>query len=204
MTRFRLAAITLLTLCALGPGKAAAVAGSPTDAIKRTNDQLNGLLRKQKASAGKTAEQISERLTKTVNAFLDFEELAKRALGKHWDKRSGKERKQFVEILSKLIEKSYVKQLKSNLDYRLEYRGEKVSGEQAEVKTVVKVKREGRTEEVEIAYKMQKTKRGWMVYDMITDEVSVVRNYRSQFNRIISRDSYEVLVKKMKAKLQRI
>ena len=69
---------------------------------------------------------------------------------------------------------------------------------------LIKVKKDGRTSEIVIEYKMRRAKGRWVVYDVITDDVSIVRNYRSQFNRIIRRDSYEVLVKKMRRKLEKL
>ena len=197
MTRISATAI-VTSIVLLSAGQALALAESPMVTIRKTNTTLHTLLKKQ--SKGKA----SARLKKVVNAFLDFEELARRSLGKHWDKRTPAQRAEFVEILGELIERNYVKQLRGNLGYKLEYRDQKIEGDKAHVVTVVKVTKDGRTEEVTVEYKMRKTKRGWMAYDVITDDVSVVRNYRSQFNRIISRDSYEELVKKMRRKLQKI
>lgn len=172
-------------------------------AIRRTNDQLNSLLRKQSKKSGPAAEKLEKQLKETINRFLDFEELARRSLAKHWEKRSAAEQREFVGILRELIERNYLKQLRGNLEYEVVYREEKVNGETARVLTAVQVKGEGRrAEEVEIAYKMRKTKSGWMVFDVITDEVSIVNNYRSQFNRIINQQSYEALVNKMRRKLE--
>ena len=202
----QLSTISVAVLLALlgSNNDAAAYAESPTQAIRRTNRTLNTLLRKKVRDGTPAAKRVEARLKKAVKGFLDFEELARRSLGKHWKKRTAVERAEFTGILAALIERNYVKQLRSNLSYRLEYRDEKVKDGAARVITVVKIEKNGRTEAVEIEYRMRKTARGWMVYDVITDEVSVVRNYRSQFNRIIRRDSYEVLVKKMRRKLERI
>lgn len=177
---------------------------SPTKSIKNTNKTINALLRKRASEGSAAAKRIKDRLKKAVNNFLDFEELSRRALGKHWEKRTPEERAEFVQILSDLIHRNYLKQLRDNLDYKLEYGEESVNGTTARVVTTVKVTKDGRTEEVEIEYRMHKTKTGWRVIDVITDEVSIVRNYRSQFNRIIRRDSYEALVKKMRNKLKTI
>lgn len=197
MTKTRAIAI-ISSVVLLSTGQALALAESPMVTIRKTNSTLHSLLKKE--GEGKPSRKVKQ----VVNGFIDFEELARRSLGKHWEKRTPAERAEFVEILAELIERNYVKQLRGNLGYKLEYRDQKVDGDKAHVVTVVKVTKDGRTEEVTVEYKMRKTKRGWMAYDVITDDVSVVRNYRSQFNRIITRDSYEELVKKMRRKLEKI
>ena len=182
---------------------APARAESPKQTIQRLNNQINKLLR-QKVKKGSAAEKkMKADVTKAVNSLLDFEELARIALHKHWKERSEKERTEFVGILRDLIERNYVKQLRSNLDYKLEYRGEKTAGDKGQVDTAVSVTKKGRVTEVLITYMMKKGKNGaWVVYDVITDEVSIANNYRSQFNRIIRKESYDALVKKMKRKLE--
>jgi phospholipid transport system substrate-binding protein len=193
---------TPLVLLALLMLAAPAQAQTPKQTLQRINTKINKLLR-QKAAKGSAAEKkLKAEVKKTVNSLLDFNELAKLALNKHWKDRSEKQRTEFVGILQDLIERNYVKQLRSNLDYKLVYRSEKVDGNQAYVDTVVSVERKGRVTEVQIAYKMRKSEKGWMVWDVITDEVSIVNNYRSQFNRIIRKESYDALVKKMKRKLE--
>ena len=186
----------------LSAGRASAYAQSPIHTLKRTNEQINRLLRKEKAkSSNKT--KIQESLKKAINRFLDFRELARLALARHWTTRSEAERAEFVSILRQLIEKSYLKQLRSNVEYKIDYRSEKVTGNTARVITTIMVDRDGRPEEVTIEYKMRRGK-SWMVYDVVTDDVSIVRNYRSQFNRIIRTKSYEKLVEKMRRKLETI
>ena len=186
---------TLLLL--LGAAPAPALAGAPTASIKRTNAKLQRLLRK------KQSEAVKQRLRKLVNGFIDFGELARLSLGKHWDKRSEKERAEFTQTLRDLIEHNYLRQLRSNLDYKVEYRDESLRGGKAKVTTAVKVVKNRRPTEVVITYKMRKAGGTWMVYDVVTDDVSVVRNYRSQFNRIIKKNSFEHLLEKMRTKVEK-
>jgi phospholipid transport system substrate-binding protein len=186
---------------ALAGRAGAATAEGPLGKVRRTNDRIMGLLRKQaRSSAG--AKPIDRELTRVVAQFLDFPELARLALGRHWEARSATERQEFSELLRQLIERSYLKQLRSNLNYTVRYLGEKIVGDQAEISTSIEVKRKGRSEALVIQYKMRQGTGGWMVYDVITDDVSVVRNYRSQFNRIIQRQSYNALLEKLRRKLK--
>lgn len=187
-------------ICLIGLQSAAAQ--TPTNMLRKTHARINKLLKKKVAKGSADDARIKTAITKEVNAFLDFAELARLSLGKHWAKRTEAEQQEFTQILKDLIERNYVKQLRSNLGYKLEYRTEKISGDAALVSTAVKVKKKNRTSEILIDYKLRKTSGKWMAFDVITDEVSVVKNYRSQFNRIIRKNSYEHLVKKMRSKLE--
>jgi phospholipid transport system substrate-binding protein len=186
----------------LSIASAHAAAESPTLTLKKIHTRLNKLLAEKIKKGTPSAKKNQEEITKTVNTLLDFPELAKLSLGKHWEARSTQEKEDFIQLLKDLIERNYVKQLRTNLSYQLDYKAEEVESASALVQTSVKVKKDNRTTEILIDYKLRKTEQGWMVFDIITDEVSLIKNYRSQFNRIIRKESYEALVKKMKRKLE--
>jgi phospholipid transport system substrate-binding protein len=180
---------------------APAAAGGPMATLKSKNSDVDKLLR-QKVEKGSPAEtKQKDEIKQMAGTLLDYDELAKKSLVGHWDKLTPAQQKEFVSTLRELIERNYVKQLRSNLDYQVQYKTEEIEGEQAVVTTIVKVRTQGKNTDAEIVYKMRKTPDGWRVWDVITDEVSLVRNYRTQFNKIITEQSYEALIKKMKNKL---
>jgi phospholipid transport system substrate-binding protein len=176
-------------------------AESPIQVLQHTNEKVVKLLEKKTKPGSAEEKRVKSEAKKLINTLLDYGELGKRALAKNWGKRTEKERIEFVGLLRDLIERNYVKQLKSNLGYKIEYKKETIEGDEAKVETVVKVEKKGKVSEIAIEYVMRKAPTGWMVYDVVTDEVSIVKNYRSQFNRIIKRESYEALVKKMRKKI---
>jgi phospholipid transport system substrate-binding protein len=190
----------LLSLALLSNGRANAQ--SPTQVLRNAQTKINKLLSKKTKEGSVEGKKNKEEVKKIVNTLLDYQELAKLSLGKHWKDRTEKEQIDFTGILRDLIESNYIKQIRSNLGYTLEYRKEKNEGETAQVETVIKVKKNNRLTEIIIEYLLRKTKGSWMVYDLVTDGVSLVKNYRSQFNRIIRKESYEALVKKMKGKIE--
>ncbi|MBK8480438.1 MAG: ABC transporter substrate-binding protein [Proteobacteria bacterium] len=198
--RHPLILLAALSLIGVTGHAAAARTDGPLIKVRRTNDQIAMLLRKQ--TRGRAPKPIDRELTRVVAQFLDFPELARLALGRHWEKRTNAERQEFSELLRQLIERNYLKQLRSNLNYAVRYLGEEIVGDKAAITTAIDVKRKGRSEALQIQYKMRQGTDGWMVYDVITDDVSVVRNYRSQFNRIIQRQSYGALVEKLRSKLK--
>jgi phospholipid transport system substrate-binding protein len=193
-----LAFVMLLPSLALAAG----APGGPMSTLKQKNGEVDRLLR-QKVEKGTPAEtKQKDEIKQMAATLLDYDELAKKALAAHWDKLTPAQQKEFVSTLRELIERNYVKQLRSNLDYQVQYKNEEAEGDQATVTTVVKVNSSGKKTDAEIVYKMKKATDGWHVWDVITDEVSLVRNYKTQFNKIITEQSYDALIKKMKSKLK--
>ncbi len=195
---------TMVTVVAalVVPGLALAVVSGPMATLKQKNGEFERLL-KQKVDKGTTAEQKQkDEIKQLASTLLDYDELARRALAQHWEKLSATQQKEFVTTFRELIERNYVKQLRTNLDYQVQYKNEEVDGDGATVSTMVKVRTQGKSTDAEIVYKMKKATDGWRVWDVITDEVSLVRNYKTQFNTIITEQSYDALIKKMKSKLK--
>lgn len=177
-------------------------AEGPMRILKRSHTRINELLRNGYDSSTPKGKEVQATIKDLVNGFLDYRELGRRSLGKHWDARTKKEQEEFVSVLRELIERNYVKQLRSNIDYEVDYREETVTGEEATVLTVVRVEKNKRVAQTEILYKLRDVDGSWLVFDIVTDGVSLIRNYRTQFNRIINKESYPALLKKMQNKLE--
>ena len=175
--------------------------GGPMATLKQINGDVDKLL-KQKVDPNTPAEKKQKDDIKSLaGKLLDYGELAKRSLAQNWDKLTAPQREEFVSTLRELIERNYVKQLRTNLDYQVLYNNEEVKENEATVSTTVKVKTQGKATDADIVYKLRKDGERWVVWDVITDESSMVRNYRSQFSKIINEKSYDELIKKMKSKL---
>lgn len=194
-----LAALLAASLAGVGAALAAppAADGSPMARIKQTNDRVSRIL---KSKSGDTATARTE-MQGIVDGLIDYDEVARRALAQHWEPLSAAQRKEFVATLRELIEKNYEKQLRTRLDYAVAYRGEQIDNEQATVATTVKVHTKGKSTETNIDYRLRKDGARWMVWDVITDDVSMVRNYRDQFNKIIAKESFDGLLKKMRKRI---
>ena len=193
----------ITVICVVLLGSSAAEAANPEMTLKRANKRFRSLLKAKKKSPN--GSEFQEKLRDQVNELLDLPHLAQMALGRHWDTLSKAERRKFVNTFSKLMEQNYLNQLDSNLKYRISYRSQQLEDGEAKVVSVVHVNNEGRPREVIVEYRMHKKANGqWAVYDVITDDVSIMLNYRSQFNRIIRKQSYQALVQKMERKLKTI
>ncbi|MCS6916042.1 MAG: ABC transporter substrate-binding protein [Myxococcales bacterium] len=174
----------------------------PKATLQRLNGSVDRLLRKKVPPGSEEEKRIKNDVKQLAAELLDYGELTRRALGEHWDKMKPALRTDFVGTLRELIERNYVKQLRTNLDYDVLYGEEKIEGDEARVGSIVKVQTKGKISEAVIEYRMIRRDGKWMVYDVITDELSLVRNYRSQFQRIIAQQGYDGLLQRMKKKLQ--
>lgn len=172
--------------------------GSPTATLKSKNGEFDRLLRSKVSRDAEPVKQLASTL-------LDYAELTRRAMADHWAQINEKQQKELVDTLRELIQRRYVDQVKGNLDYQVSYKDEQVTGADATVNSIVKVKTRGKSTDAEIVYKMHKVPgpngEQWMVWDVITDEVSLMRNYKTQFHRIITDSGFDELLKKMKKKL---
>ncbi len=196
-TWIRIPVILLCTLVLLLPSASAVLAGEAKDQVQTTVDQVLSILKnKDLAKRGKEAERRAA-LRKTIGARFDFEEMAKRSLATHWRNRTPEERKEFVALYTDLLERSYVSKIESYEDEKIVFMDENLDGEYAFVKTKIVTKR---NTQIPIDYRLKKENGQWYAYDVIIEGVSLVNNYRTQFNNIIRQNSYEALIKRMKSK----
>ena len=172
-------------------------AGEPTDQVRQTVDQVLNVLRNQELKKKSHTAERRAALRRIIMGRFDFEEMAKRSMGMHWRNLTPEQRKEFTALFTDLLERSYLNKIESYEDESIVYTGERVDGTFAEVKTQIITKRKT---QIPIDYRLKKEGNQWYAYDVIIEGVSLVNNYRTQFNTIIRRESYEALVKRMKAK----
>ncbi|MBT4258716.1 MAG: ABC transporter substrate-binding protein [Nitrospina sp.] len=136
-------------------------------------------------------------LRKTINDQFNYRQMVMRSLAKNWDVRSAEEQQLFIALFKSLLENSYANKLESFSNEKINYLDEVVKGKYALVKT--EVVRKATT--VGVDYKLVRENGVWQVYDFVIEGVSMVRNYRAQFTKIIHKHSYEVLVQKLTDKI---
>jgi phospholipid transport system substrate-binding protein len=175
---------------------------SPMAELKKSDAALKKLFQRRAPSWSPEADAKREEMRKIVAGFLDFEELARRSLGKHWDNLTPKQRADFVATLRDLIERSYIKQIHGSPNYDLVFEKETINGTEADVTATLHSVVRGKKVDVAIEYKLLAKDNRWLVYDVITDEQSMLENYRAEFNKIINKESFDALLKRMKKKLE--
>ena len=167
-------------------------AGAPSDQTRATIEKVLTILKDPAAKS-----ERRERLRQVIYPSFDFAEMAKRSLGAHWQRRNPTEQQEFVKLFTDLVESSYVDAIESYNGEKVVVANEKLDKDLAEVNTKIFTKK---GEEFAVDYKLHETSGSWKIYDAIIENVSLVNNYRSQFNRVIAKSSYEDLVTKMKEK----
>jgi phospholipid transport system substrate-binding protein len=172
------------------------MAGPPTDQIKATVDNAVGLLRDSRDKAVATQDR-RDQLREILFTRFDFSEMARRALGAHWRRRTATEQQEFVQLFTELLERQYAGIIESYTDEKIVYVSERTDGAFAEVNSKIFT---AKGQELSINYKAQLAGQEWKVYDVIAEEISMVNNFRSQFNRVISSPSYDELVRRLKEK----
>lgn len=169
-------------------------AGTATEIVKTKQTTLFELL-KQPGSANQ------KKVSAIFDDMLDYSALAEASLGSEWAARTDAEKAEFSELLKQLVRKAYEKNLRKTLSFNIEYLGEDASGSAIVVKTKAVSKTNAREEPIEISFKMQEKDGAWRVQDIVTEGVSLVSSYRSQFTKVIKKDGFPALIKKMKDKI---
>ena len=187
--------LLLLSLCMFIP--APARAGIPTDQVRATVEQLTEVLKNPRLKDQTRRTERRNQLRKIISARFDFAEMAKRSLGAHWRSLSPKQQEEFINVFTDLLERAYLDRMESYNDERFTYLRERLDGNFAEVESRIATRR---GEEYSLNYKLFLVDGEWRVYDLTIENVSLVNNYRSQFNRILARSPYEELVRRMKEK----
>jgi phospholipid transport system substrate-binding protein len=190
----RWAAVTGVVLLGISLGVQAVGAAEPIESIRSTTDQVIDVLKDPDLKS--KPEIRDKRIWSIVSERFDFEEMARRSLALHWRDRSVEERKEFVELFGHLLQKSYSGKLDQYTDEKVEYLGQEVEGPRAEVRS--KILSKGM--EISIDYRLMEKSSSWMVYDVVIEGVSLVNNYRNQFNRIVVSSGYKELVKRLREK----
>jgi phospholipid transport system substrate-binding protein len=184
------------------PGETPADTGlGPMDELKRANAQLKKQLGNRKPSWSPEAQARNVEIKKIVGSFLDFEELARRSLIRHWDSLNPKQRAEFVRTLRDLVERNYVRQLYGQPDYELKLDKEEMAGNEATVLGSLRASAKGKNVTMALEYKLIRKQNKWVVFDVVTDELSLLENYRAEFNKVIAKDSFDALLNRMKKKL---
>jgi phospholipid transport system substrate-binding protein len=172
-------------------------AESAQDFIQSRQSQVSQLVRQAPGA------QRDQQVAAVLDGMINYEELAKRSLATHWGDLSEAQRKEFTDVLRGLVRRNYERNIKNILDYRVEYLGEESGSEGVVVRSRASSAANSREEPISIDYQLMQASSGWRVVDVVTEGSSLVNNYRNQFHRVIQKDGYDALVRRMKEKLSK-
>jgi phospholipid transport system substrate-binding protein len=174
------------------------LAGEATDRVRNELNRITAIVRDPALQGAAKEDERNARVKELIWQWFDVQEMARRSLAGHWAKRSEEERKDFAELFGDLFVESYTRLVVDHLgDQRVIYLPESVDGSVATVPTKFLSKRD---EPSFVDFALFRRDGIWAAYDVVIDDVSIVKTYRTQFNKIIQTQSYEALVKKMRLK----
>ncbi len=172
-------------------------AGVVTDQIRETVEKIVAIRQDSSLKPETKKAERRSQLRQIISARFDIVEMAKRSLGSHWQSRTPDQQSEFVKLFSALLEDSYLDRIESYSGDKMFYLRESQDGEFSEVSTKI-VPKEG--DELAINYKLHAANKEWKIYDVVIENISLVNNYRAQFNRILATASFEELLKKLREK----
>lgn len=168
---------------------------TPLDDVKKTVDDVVRIVADKEMKKHEQQRRLA--LKKTISTIFDYNEMAKRSLGKHWNQLTPEDKKHFADMFAVLLENSYAGKIESYNNEKIVYIKELLDGDHAEIRSkVITAKRD----ELTIDYRMTRQNNRWMAYDVVIEGVSLVSNYRNQFSRVITASGYGGLIKKLEIK----
>lgn len=197
MCRLRSIAMALSLVLSVAATAAGAATG-PTEQLKASIDRVLQIL---DDPAFKPEAKLVERrkaVRRIADEIFDFEEMARRALGQHWRPLTAEQRNEFVPLFADLLDRAYIATIERYSGEPIRYEGERVEGDFAVVSTKIVTKQD---QEIPVAYRMLRHGDLWLIYDVSAEGVSLVSNYRTQFNNIIRTSSYDELLKRVRTRI---
>jgi phospholipid transport system substrate-binding protein len=172
-------------------------AQTPTEAVRTTLTEVFRILDDPQLKDLSKVMSRRRMLEEVIGRRFDYREMSKRTLASHWNPLSDEERAEFVELFKSFLSDRYAAKIEGYSGEKVEYLSEQLEGSYAEVRTKLvssKIK-------IPMDYRLINKGSNWYAYDIIADGVSLVKNYRSQFDKIIRADSYQELVRRLKARI---
>jgi phospholipid transport system substrate-binding protein len=174
-------------------------AALPMEEIKETTDKIISIVTDPALKDPAKEAERRALIRKAVDEVCDWKEMSRRSLGRYWAKRTEQEKRDFVKLFGELIERTYIDKVEGYSGQKVNYLGERIDGDYAEVDVSVVT---AKNTEVPVIYKMRKKDDRWWVYDLVIEGVSFVQNYRTQFYDMLASSSYQDVVKKLKEKIE--
>jgi phospholipid transport system substrate-binding protein len=169
---------------------------TPTETVKTRVDEVLESLSRLAPTSVEASERRRAEIRRVADAFFDFTDMARRALGRHWTARTPAEREEFVRLFTDLIAQAYVGKIDRYAGETVAYTGERVDGDMASVRSVVTSK----GAPIPLEYRLHRVNDTWTAYDVLIEDVSLVGTYRSQFDRILRTESFGDLLRRLREK----
>jgi phospholipid transport system substrate-binding protein len=175
---------------------AVAAGAGPTETVRAAVQQIFPSQSGAPVPAVSTDKRRAE-IRQVTESLFNFEEMSRRSLGAHWEQVSRAEKEEFTRLFGNLIANSYMGKIEQYAGEPIQYVSERVDGSEAAVQSRIITPKGS---QVNVEYRLYRHGARWSVYDVNVDGISLIGNYRTQFNRIIQRSSFAELLKTLRQK----
>jgi len=194
-----LVSFLLLTLFVFAGGSIAAASSGPMEQLQKSVDEILKILNTQELKSPERKEERRQLVLNVVREMFNFREMAKSSLGQSWNTISAQEQETFVGLFTNLVEQRYIGKIDSYNDQKVIYTKKLVKGNKAMIYTAIVDK----DLEIPIIYRLQENDGKWLIYDMKIENVSLIVNYRRDFDSIIRKEQFAGLVEKITKQLEK-
>ena len=185
----------LLLLGGAGPG----TANGPLEQIRETTDKILDVVKDPALKGPDKAAERAEKIRALADERFDWHEMSRLALGRYWRDRTPAERKGFTDLFGRLVENTYMDKVEGYSGELIRYTGERVDGKYATVNVVIVTRK---NVDIPVEYRLMLEGTKWFVYDVLVEGVSLVNNYRSQFDEILTNQTFQELMQRLEAKVK--
>lgn len=186
--------VSILTSCRI----AVAVTSDPLSQMRQVVDEILVILRDKSAATPEFRNERRQQVVAVIKRNFDFREMARRSLARHWRTLTDKEQDDFVKLFTEMLKKAYIDKVDHYSDETVVFTRQIIRGNKALVHSnFIKD-----SIEIPVNYKLIYRNNQWLVYDIIVEGVSFIRNYRTQFHSIIQRETHAGLVRRMQEKIR--
>ncbi len=168
-----------------------------TAQVKNVVDQVVEIITNKELKKPQNENKREQKLRSVIGTIFDYDEMARLSLGRNWKGRTQAEQKEFVQLFQDVLWRAYARKVESYNNERIVYLNESNDGKYAEVKSKVITSKE---EEFSLNYRLKNNNGKWVIYDVVIEGVSLVANYRSQFDKIVREQGYDELIRKLRAR----
>ncbi len=190
-------ALLMVLVALLMPVSASYAMPDPTEQMKPFLEKLVAELKKEDFKSGKSCDQC-KRIVALASEHFDYYEMSKRVMGKSWRRLTTEQKDQFVNLFTKLLQYAYVGKVEDYVDKKITFKSQRIKGKRAEVKTLLV----DANKTIPVSYIMLLKDDKWMAYDIVVENVSLVRNYMEQIRSIMRNEKFEGLITQLKKKIR--
>jgi phospholipid transport system substrate-binding protein len=171
----------------------------PQEQLQKSTDEIIMILQSEELKAPERKAERKQRILDVVNRMFDFRAMARSSLGRNWNQLTAKEQDNFVGLFASLIEQRYIGKIDAFDDQKVIYKDKRVKNNKARVYSVILDK----NLEIPIDYSLQLSQGKWLIKDLKIENVSLIANYRRDFNSIIRKEKFAGLVEKITQQLEK-